>query len=113
MYSANLISLLARPGREKPISNLRQLELAIRNKGYQLMVEKFSSSHNNLENGTGIYGRLWDLMKKYQTEQFVTSVEDGVQMIRDNRDIALLAGRETLFFDIQRFGKYTLNIPYI
>lgn len=67
MYSANLTSLLARPGRgnyeiirkmskfkknvkiEKPITNLYQLETAMLNRGYQLFVERHSSSFSLLE----------------------------------------------------------------
>lgn len=90
---------------EKAISNLQQLEQAMKSKGYQLYVEEYSSSHNNLENGTGIYKKLWKLMIKNQgSKKFVNSVEEGVKMIKGSRDIALLAGRETLYFDVQRFG---------
>lgn len=56
------------------------------------------------QNGTGIYGRLWDMMTKWQQSYLVESVEEGVKLVRDSGRIALIAGRETLFFDIQRFG---------
>lgn len=49
MYSANLTSLLARPGREKPITTLEQLEQAMENRGYHLLVEKHSSSYTTLQ----------------------------------------------------------------
>lgn len=49
MYSANLTSLLARPGREKPITALEQLEVAMNTKGYELLVEKLSSSYGTLQ----------------------------------------------------------------
>lgn len=44
MYSANLTSLLARPAKEQPIGTLQALEEAMRDKGYELVVEGHSSS---------------------------------------------------------------------
>lgn len=44
MYSANLTSLLARPARERPIGTLQALEEAMRDQGYELVVERHSSS---------------------------------------------------------------------
>lgn len=44
MYSANLTSLLARPAKERPIGTLQDLEEAMREKGYELVVESHSSS---------------------------------------------------------------------
>lgn len=35
----------------------------------------------------------------------VNSVEQGVELVKDSENVVLMAGRETLFFDIQRFGK--------
>lgn len=62
-------------------------------------------SLNFLKNGTGIYANLWDLMEKNQEGNFlVESVEIGVKLVRDNNKVAVMAGRETLYFDIQRFG---------
>lgn len=113
MYAANLTSLLARPGREKPIENLWQLENAMATKGYKLLVEKFSSSYSLLENGTGIYGRLWEMMNwniKSPNSYLVDSVETGVKNVRDNLNIAVMAGRETLFFDTQRFGSTNFHL---
>jgi len=49
MYSANLTSLLARPVREKPITTLQHLQLAMENQDYQLLVEKHSSSFATLQ----------------------------------------------------------------
>lgn len=43
-------------------------------------------------------------MNTNQESFLVNSVEEGVQMIKDQSDMALMAGRETLYFDIQRFG---------
>lgn len=39
----------------------------------------------------------------------VDSVEDGVKLVKDSTNNAVMAGRETLFFDIQRFGKKKLT----
>lgn len=39
----------------------------------------------------------------------VDSVEDGVKLVKDSTNNAVMAGRETLFFDIQRFGEKTLT----
>ncbi|XP_063908398.1 ionotropic receptor 40a-like [Zophobas morio] len=104
MYSANLTSLLAKPGREKPINNLQQLEQAMRTRGYDLYVERHSSSYSLFENGTGIYKKLWEMMRERQTDFLLQSVEEGVLLVRDHTNKALIAGRETLFYDIQKFG---------
>ncbi|XP_023310509.1 ionotropic receptor 40a [Anoplophora glabripennis] len=111
MYSANLTSLLARPGRERAVNNLYQLEKAMESRGYSLFVESHSSSYGLLENGTGIYGNLWDLMKRNQGGNvLVQSVEEGVKLVRDSDKIAVMAGRETLYFDIQRFGPSNFHL---
>ncbi|CAH1115494.1 unnamed protein product, partial [Psylliodes chrysocephalus] len=112
MYSANLTSLLARPGREKAVHNLYQLEEAIISRGYKLYIEKHSSSHSLLENGTGIYSRLYNLMVLGQgyNNSLVNSVEQGVELVKDSENVVLMAGRETLFFDIQRFGPSNFHL---
>lgn len=43
-------------------------------------------------------------MTKKQQSYLVESVEEGVKLVRDTGNVAVIAGRETLFFDIQRFG---------
>lgn len=47
----------------------------------------------------------------------VNSVEEGVKLVKDFTNNAVMAGRETLFFDIQRFGNkyklYTLIVPVL
>ncbi|XP_046401562.1 ionotropic receptor 40a [Ischnura elegans] len=105
LYSATLTSLLARPAREKPIRTLFDLEEAMKNKGYQLLVEKHSSSLSILRNGTGIYGRLWRAMRG--SDVLVGSVEEGMRRVQDGTSMAaIFAGRETLFFDARRFGAH-------
>lgn len=133
VYSATLTSLLARPGREPPLVDLFALEKAMKYSGYSLVVERHSSSlailqvghfpHFNFsntlhcplfscyfQNGTGVYGRLWNLMQK-QRMYAVKSVEQGVRKMLQSPDapVALLAGRETLYFDTKRFGSVILN----
>lgn len=41
---------------------------------------------------------------KRQDSHLVDSVENGVKMVKNSKNIVVIAGRETLFFDIQRFG---------
>ncbi|KAK5647663.1 hypothetical protein RI129_002555 [Pyrocoelia pectoralis] len=110
MYSANLTSLLAKPGREKSINNLVELEEAMIKRKFKLYVEKLSSSYSLLEDGTGIYGRLWKMMINNQRSHVINSVEEGVKLVSRAMDIAFIAGRETLYFDIQRFGAKNFHL---
>lgn len=43
-----------------------------------------------------------------QTQQqfVIESVESGMKMVKKRRNIAILGGRETLFFDTRRFGEF-------
>ncbi|XP_045764407.1 ionotropic receptor 40a [Maniola jurtina] len=109
MYSANLTSLLARPAKEQPIGTLQALEEAMRDRGYELVVERHSSSLAILQNGTGVYGRLAKLMRR-QRIQRVRSVEVGVHMVLSKRRIAILGGRETLYYDTERFGSHNFHL---
>ncbi|XP_059061371.1 ionotropic receptor 40a [Achroia grisella] len=109
MYSANLTSLLARPAREQPIGTLQALEEAMRNRDYELVVERHSSSLTILENGTGVYGRLAKLMRR-QRIQRVRSVEVGVRMVLTRKHVAILGGRETLYYDTERFGSHNFHL---
>lgn len=43
-------------------------------------------------------------MTRRQSHFLLESVEEGVKLVKDNSKIAVIAGRETLFFDIERFG---------
>ncbi|XP_049866227.1 ionotropic receptor 40a [Pectinophora gossypiella] len=109
MYSANLTSLLARPARERPIGTLPALEEAMRDRGYELVVERHSSSLAILQNGTGVYGRLARLMRR-QRVQRVRSVEVGVRLVLSRRHVAVLGGRETLYYDTERFGSHNFHL---
>ncbi|CAG5058519.1 unnamed protein product [Parnassius apollo] len=109
MYSANLTSLLARPAREQPIGTLEALEEAMRDRKYELVVERHSSSLTILENGTGVYGRLAKLMRR-QKLQRVRSIEVGVRLVLAHKKIAVLGGRETLFYDTERFGSHNFHL---
>lgn len=53
------------------------------------------------------------MMTKRQQSYLVESVEEGVKLVRDSGRIAVIAGRETLFFDIQRFGSCFMIANYI
>ncbi|XP_025831439.1 ionotropic receptor 40a [Agrilus planipennis] len=110
MYSANLTSLLAKPGRGEAINDLYELEEAMIKRFYRLYVEKHSSSYSLLENGTGVYRRLWHLINQ-QRSFVVDSVEEGVMLVKEsNSNNVLLGGRETLFFDIQRYGAQNFHL---
>ncbi|XP_032511314.2 ionotropic receptor 40a [Danaus plexippus] len=109
MYSANLTSLMARPSKEQAIGTLVALDEAMRNDGYELVVESHSSSLAILQNGTDIYGRLARLMRRQRTQR-VKSVEVGVNMVLSKRRIAILGGRETLFYDTERFGSHNFHL---
>lgn len=52
------------------------------------------------------------MMTKRQQSYLVESVEEGVKLVRDTGRVAVIAGRETLFFDIQRFGLHFDWKPY-
>ncbi|KAE8573229.1 Ionotropic receptor 40a, partial [Halyomorpha halys] len=109
MYSANLTSMLAKPAKEKPISNLEQLDTAMKSRGYQLLVEKHSASHTVLENGTGLYKSIWEKMKNQQT-YLLNSTEEGMLMVRDKKNIAVIGGRETFFYNTKRFGIHHFHL---
>lgn len=116
---------------EKAINNLYQLKAVMESTNFKLFVEKHSPSfgllkvnapnplmewvftlmvQNNLfhlQNDTGIYGQIWEIMERSQNKYVMDSVEEGVKLVNNSRNVAVMAGRETLFFDIQRFGKIT------
>ncbi|XP_014243481.1 ionotropic receptor 40a [Cimex lectularius] len=109
MYSANLTSMFARPAREKPITTLEQLDKAMAFKGYQLLAERHSASHAILENGTGLYKSIWDKMKG-QLEYLLDSTEDGMKIVKKEKNFALIGGRETFFYDTRRFGVHYFHL---
>lgn len=106
-YSAQLTSQLARPSKELPINTLQRLEHVLnRGESYQLLVEKNSASHNVLMNGTGIMHRLYKRMEQQGSDAayLLNSVEEGVQMLLGRDKTVVFAGRQTLFFNMKRFG---------
>ncbi|XP_027840243.2 ionotropic receptor 40a isoform X1 [Aphis gossypii] len=103
MYSASLTSILARPPKEPPINTLNELSEAMRDSGLQLLVEVQSASQAMLENGTGVYEELSQLVTR-QREYLIGSTEKGMQLVRDNKNYAVIGGRETFYYDIKRFG---------
>ncbi|XP_017852489.1 ionotropic receptor 40a [Drosophila busckii] len=109
VYSAQLTSQFARPAHEAPINTLQRLQLAMQRDGYRLYVEKESSSLEMLENGTELFRQLYALMRRQQpdnpTAYLINSVEQGIKLIADgSENKAVLGGRETLYFNIQRNG---------
>lgn len=107
-------------------------------RGYQLLVEKHSSSYNVLEvglcslrwrqlslqycaealrctllcvqNGTGVYERLWRLMLRQRNAAEVESGEGGMLRVGSEPKLAMLGGRETLYFDTRRFGAHRFHL---
>ncbi|XP_037052019.1 ionotropic receptor 40a [Bradysia coprophila] len=114
VYSAQLTSQLASPAREPPINTLQRLETAMLNKGYQLYVERQSSSLSILENSTAIFNRLYRLMKHQSNSHnhgyLVSSVEEGISLIKEGSTKAILGGRETLYFNMKRYGTQNFQI---
>lgn len=39
-----------------------------------------------------------------QREYLIDSTEKGMQLVRDNKNYAVIGGRETFYYDIKRFG---------
>ncbi|XP_050434978.1 ionotropic receptor 40a-like [Adelges cooleyi] len=103
IYSASLTSILARPPKESPINTLDELSKAMHDSGLQLLVEVQSASQAMLENGTGVYETLSKLVQR-QREYLIGSTEKGMQLVRDNKNYAVIGGRETFYYDIKRFG---------
>lgn len=105
--------------------------------GYQLFVERESSSFSTLENGTEIFRRLFNLMAAQRRagdndnnkqppqsagnssssssgiiadSSLVASVEEGVRLIMGGLPRALLGGRETLYFNLKRHGSHNFQL---
>uniref|UniRef100_A0A1B0BH11 Ionotropic glutamate receptor C-terminal domain-containing protein n=1 Tax=Glossina palpalis gambiensis TaxID=67801 RepID=A0A1B0BH11_9MUSC len=114
VYSAQLTSLFARPAREPPINTLTKLQKAMLEDGYQLFVEKESSSLEMLENGTEIFRQLYALMKlqnPLEDGYLIESVEAGIHLIADGQgNKAVLGGRETLYFNIKQYGSKNFQL---
>lgn len=77
--------------------------------GYELYVERQSASLALLENGTEIFHRLHSLMKlqnrrRHNASYLIDSVEQGVWMIILGGKKVVLGGRETLYFNMKRYG---------
>lgn len=107
LYSAQLTSQLARPSKELAINTLQRLEHVLnKSDGYKLLVEKNSASHNVLMNGSGIMHRLYRKMERQGSEAsyLLNSVEEGVQALLNRDKTVVFAGRQTLYFNMKRFG---------
>lgn len=58
----------------------------------------------NDQNGTGVYEELSILVSR-QRDYLIGSTEKGMQLVKDNKNYAVIGGRETFYYDIKRFGK--------
>lgn len=45
-----------------------------------------------------------------QPQYVIESVENGMKLVRERKNFAVLGGRETLYFDSKRFGTYQVSI---
>jgi hypothetical protein len=113
LYSAQLTSQLARPSKELPINTLQRLEYVLNSSSgsdYKILVERNSASHNILLNGTGIMNRLYRKMVRQSSTSgdnlahLLDSVEEGVRSLLINDKTVVFAGRQTLFFNMRRYG---------
>lgn len=107
LYSAQLTSQLARPSKEPAINSLARLEKVLKaGEDYKLLVERNSASHNVLMNGTGIMRRLYVRMERQGGESayLLNSVEEGVNALLAHDKTVVFAGRQTLFFNMRRYG---------
>lgn len=61
------------------------------------------------QNSTAIFNRLYRLMKHQSNSHnhgyLVSSVEEGISLIKEGSTKAILGGRETLYFNMKRYGK--------
>lgn len=55
------------------------------------------------QNGTGVYEELSILVSR-QRDYLIGSTEKGMQLVKDNKNYAVIGGRETFYYDIKRFG---------
>ncbi|CAB0008155.1 unnamed protein product [Nesidiocoris tenuis] len=55
------------------------------------------------QNGTGIYGSIW-LKMKSQHQYLLDSTEEGIALVKKRRDVAVIGGRETFYYNAKRFG---------
>lgn len=110
LYSAQLTSQLARPSKELPIDTLQRLEYVLngsRRGEYKLLVERDSASHSVLMNGTGIMQRLYRRMTQQSSDSssyLLDSVEQGVRSLLISDKTVVFAGRQTLYFNMKRYG---------
>lgn len=91
VYSAQLTSQLARPAREAAIDTLHKLELAMRDDGYELYVEKQSASLSLLENGTDVFRRLYTLMvQQHRNADNASYLIDSVEKVSIRGGVVLV-----------------------
>ncbi|KAG5678929.1 hypothetical protein PVAND_008550 [Polypedilum vanderplanki] len=107
VFGDNVVTYEPRPSKELPIDSLQRLEFVLnRSKGaYKLLVERNSASHSVLMNGTGIMHRLYHQMTQQSSNSYLlNSVEQGVRRLLINDKTVVFAGRQTLYFNMKRYG---------
>lgn len=57
-----------------------------------------------MQNGTGLYQSIWQMMKRQPMNPLIDSAEKGMKLVQETKTIALIGGRETFFYDTRRFG---------
>jgi hypothetical protein len=92
----------------------------MRRHGYELHVERESAMQALLENSTGIYRSLQKMMVNQHRldnsqgtnneSYLVNSIEDGVKAILIGKPSAVFGGRETLYFNIKRYGSHRFQL---
>lgn len=112
VYSAQLTSQFAKPAKEAAIKTLHKLEYAMKFDKYNLYVENGSLSLVMLENNkTEIFKRLFNLMKNQpgnmEQKYLINSTKAGLDLIvRGTDKEAVIGGRETLLYNIRKYGEY-------
>lgn len=68
----------------------------------------------HFQNSTAIFNRLYKLMKHQSNsnshDYLVSSVEEGIRLIKQGSTKAILGGRETLYFNMKRYGKKWISL---
>ena len=83
---------------------LSELDRAVAAGRYDLLAERRSSTLDWLQDGPSDARSLWWYMSRQTTGALVASVERGVALVGARPGLALFGSRETLQFEIVRFG---------
>ncbi|KAL5283566.1 hypothetical protein ACFFRR_006054 [Megaselia abdita] len=117
VYAAQLTSQFAKPAKEPAIKSLYRLEHVMRYEKYKLYVENGSLSHEMLEksNTSDVLVKIYSLMQNQpgpkDNKYFVDSTKSGLDLIvRGTDKEVVIAGRETLLYNIRKFGIHNFQI---